>query len=74
MLVIGGYNSNTSNTDCDVPAMWGMHNLNLGEQNVQYASWYRFLPNVTSYTVPKAVIDSIGGEQVLPAAAYRVVG
>ena len=61
MSIMGGYFTNSSFTDCDVPKIWGQHNLNLGEQDVANAEWYQYLRNVTSYQVPATIISAVGG-------------
>ncbi|KAK5697180.1 hypothetical protein LTR97_007315 [Elasticomyces elasticus] len=61
VMASGGYFPNSSNTDCDAKSIWGQHNLNLGNNNVEEAAWYQYLPNVTSYQVPSTIIDVIGG-------------
>lgn len=42
MLLIGGWFPNGSYNACDVPPIWGMHNLNLGMNNVEAAPWYQY--------------------------------
>ncbi|KAK4956141.1 hypothetical protein LTR66_013363 [Elasticomyces elasticus] len=59
MIIMGGTFPNSS--QCDVPAVYGMHNLNLGKQDVEGGRWYRFLPNLTSYEVPSEITAVIGG-------------
>ena len=61
MIVMGGYWPNSSVSGCDVPDIWGMHNLNLGSDNIKEAPWYQYLPNLTDYTVPPNLTDAIGG-------------
>ena len=62
MIIMGGTFPLDSNPPtCDAPGVWGMHNLDLGQQNVQAAKWYQYLPNVTSYAVPSTIISAIGG-------------
>ncbi|KAK4626972.1 Kelch repeat-containing protein [Fulvia fulva] len=76
MIVMGGYWPNSSIPGCDVPAIWGMHNLNLGSDNAQRAAWYQYLPNLTDYTVPPNLTVAIGGNNtggatlVTPAAGF----
>lgn len=60
MLVIGG--TFPLSSDCDDLPTWGTHNLDLGRQNAQNATWYQYLPNITSYVVPPDVIQKIGGK------------
>ncbi|RMD41435.1 hypothetical protein DV735_g3680, partial [Chaetothyriales sp. CBS 134920] len=59
MIVMGG--NFTTTTDCDVPAVGGQHNLNLGQNNVNNAKWYQYLPNLTEYSVPPAIVSIAGG-------------
>jgi hypothetical protein len=60
MLVMGG-NFTYTNTYCDVPAIQGQHNLNLGQLDSTDAKWYSYLPNVTEYFVPPAILQITGG-------------
>lgn len=62
MIVMGGFFPNSS--ACDVPTIYGMHNLNLGQEDVADAEWYQFEANVTSYQVPSAITAAVGGGQV----------
>ncbi|OGM47258.1 hypothetical protein ABOM_003932 [Aspergillus bombycis] len=59
MLVMGGTQPNS--TDCDVPPIYGMHNMYLGKQNPEDAMWAMFRSNLTSYEVPSEIISTIGG-------------
>lgn len=59
MIVIGG--NNTNDTQCDAPDVNGQHNLNLGQLNVNNAKWYQYLPNLTDYLVPPAIVSVTGG-------------
>ncbi|RMZ87299.1 hypothetical protein DV736_g5478, partial [Chaetothyriales sp. CBS 134916] len=59
MIVMGGNFTNT--TDCDVPTVGGQHNLNLGQTDATNAKWYQYLPNLTDYSVPPAIISVAGG-------------
>ncbi|KAF2723856.1 hypothetical protein K431DRAFT_292158 [Polychaeton citri CBS 116435] len=61
MMIIGGAFPNSSNTDCDVPDVFGQHNLNLGSDNVQDVPWYQYLPNLTEPVIPPDLIEVIGG-------------
>jgi hypothetical protein len=54
MLVMGGNFTNT--TSCDVPHIQGQHNLNLGQ-----LKWHSYLPKVTEYFVPPAILQITGG-------------
>jgi hypothetical protein len=60
MLVMGGNFTNT--TDCDVPFIQGQHNLNLGQDDATASKWYAYLPNVTDYLVPPAILEVVGGK------------
>lgn len=59
MIIMGGTYPNQ--TICDLPAVQGQHNLNLGKDNAQNTQWHAFEPNVTSYKVPSEVIATVGG-------------
>lgn len=59
MLIIGG--SFPLSSTCDVPAQFGTHNLDLGQQNPEKAWWQLFRPNLTTYAVPDAVVGVVGG-------------
>ncbi|KAF2100652.1 hypothetical protein NA57DRAFT_36448, partial [Rhizodiscina lignyota] len=59
MLIIGGTFPLTDT--CDSPTVWGTHNLNLGENGPNKAMWDVFMPNITEYVVPQAIIAKIGG-------------
>ncbi|KAE8155254.1 hypothetical protein BDV25DRAFT_146397 [Aspergillus avenaceus] len=59
MLVMGG--TYTNSTICDVPKIYGMHNMYLGKQNPENEMWARYRPNVTEYEVPSEIISAIGG-------------
>ncbi|KAF2099699.1 hypothetical protein NA57DRAFT_13748, partial [Rhizodiscina lignyota] len=59
MDIMGGTYPNS--TACDLPAVQGQHNLDLGKNNPQNTQWHSFQPNVTSYQVPPEVIATIGG-------------
>ncbi|KAH8429033.1 uncharacterized protein LDX57_006704 [Aspergillus melleus] len=59
MIVMGG--TFTNSTSCDVPPIYGMHNMDLGKQNSLKQNWASFNPNLTTYKVPSEVTDVIGG-------------
>ena len=59
---MGGTQPNS--TDCDVPPIYGMHNMYLGKQNPEDAMWAMFRSNLTSYEVPSEIISVIGGSYV----------
>lgn len=59
MLIIGG--TFPLSDDCDVPAQWGTHNLDMGQQNADKATWQLFVPNLNSYAVPDPIINVVGG-------------
>jgi hypothetical protein len=61
MIIMGGAFPESNNTACDVPTIWGQHNLNLGEDNWEKVEWYQFLPNITTYQVPQTIFSAIGG-------------
>jgi hypothetical protein len=62
MVVMGG--TFPLSDDCDSPDVWGMHNLDLGRQNKDNATWYGYQKNLTSYVVPVDIIQKIGGSYV----------
>ncbi|PYI08655.1 hypothetical protein BO78DRAFT_297857, partial [Aspergillus sclerotiicarbonarius CBS 121057] len=59
MIIMGGTFPNS--TACDVPQNYGMHNVDLGEQNAEHKKWLRFRPNITTYEVPAEIISVVGG-------------
>ncbi|QDS75309.1 hypothetical protein FKW77_001487 [Venturia effusa] len=60
MIVMGGTFPNATN--CDVPAIFGLHNLDLGKNNAEGAKWAKFKGNKSSkYKVPSEISDVIGG-------------
>lgn len=66
LLVIGGYYTNTSITECDVPKIGGQHAMLLGQENVEQAAWWHApMDNVTGYRVPDKIVARVGGEYVL---------
>jgi hypothetical protein len=69
MLVIGGSFPLTS--DCDVPAQFGTHNVDLGQQNPEKATWQLFKPNLTTYAVPDAVVSIVGGGRTGGATRFE---
>ncbi|KAH7313854.1 hypothetical protein B0I35DRAFT_480501 [Stachybotrys elegans] len=63
MLVIGGTYSNDTTFSCDADAVWGEHNMDLGEQNEDKAMWALYKPNLTSYVVPTDIVRAVGGDE-----------
>ncbi|KAG7290601.1 hypothetical protein NEMBOFW57_000604 [Staphylotrichum longicolle] len=59
MLVIGG--TFPSSDRCDAPEQYGVHNIDLGQQNPEKALWQIFVANLTKYAVPDPVVSVIGG-------------
>jgi hypothetical protein len=59
MLVIGG--TFPSSDRCDAPEQYGVHNVDLGQQNQEKALWQIFVTNLTKYAVPDPVVSVIGG-------------
>lgn len=59
MMVMGGNFTNSS--ACDVPNVGAQHNLNLGQLNYLDDKWFQYLPNLTNYSVPSAVLSVTGG-------------
>ncbi|OAG07150.1 uncharacterized protein CC84DRAFT_1204726 [Paraphaeosphaeria sporulosa] len=61
MLIIGGWFTNSSYTDCDAPNSQGQHNMNLGYNGEKNVLWDKWDPSATKYFVPTPVISVIGG-------------
>ncbi|KAM0198496.1 hypothetical protein ACHAPI_004020 [Fusarium lateritium] len=61
MLVIGGTYANATDKTCDVPAIQGVHNMNLGKQNKEDAIWASYQPDLTTYVVPIDIRTVVGG-------------
>lgn len=59
MIVIGG--TFPTSDRCDVPEQYGVHNVDLGQQNPEKAVWQIFSTNITKYAVPDPIISAIGG-------------
>lgn len=59
MLIIGGTFPTTD--DCDVPEQFGVHNVDMGQQNPEKALWQIFVTNLTTYALPDAVVSAVGG-------------
>jgi hypothetical protein len=59
MLIIGGWFN--QHQDCDSANVWGTHNLNLGEDGPNNATWDLYWPNITEYNVPPEIVQKIGG-------------
>lgn len=67
MIVMGG--NFTNSTTCDVPNVGAQHNLNLGQDNYLDNKWFQYLPNLTNYSVPSAIISVAGGSPTGGASA-----
>ncbi|KAK4224471.1 hypothetical protein QBC38DRAFT_16208 [Podospora fimiseda] len=61
MLIIGGTYSNDTTFMCDVEAVGGQHNMNLGQQNSATAIWAEYEPTLTTYAVPTFILSAVGG-------------
>jgi hypothetical protein len=59
MIIMGGTFPNS--TQCDAPAVYGMHNLDLSQNNPNDAEWATLNYSSTAYLVPTAVVSAIGG-------------
>jgi hypothetical protein len=59
MIIIGG--QFTQKTECDAPAMYGQHGLDLGKSNPRQAKWATFNASLTTYQVPSEITSAIGG-------------
>ena len=54
---MGGTFENSS--QCDVPTLYGFHNMDLGKQSG--SKWAEYRSNITSYKVPSEIIAVVGG-------------
>jgi hypothetical protein len=59
MIVMGGTFPNSS--QCDAPDLYGLHNLDLSQNNPNNAMWAPPNYSSTGYLVPTAVISAVGG-------------
>jgi hypothetical protein len=59
MLIMGGTFPNS--TACDVPSVYGFHNLDLAKNNPNNAQWALFANNKTGYEVPPEILAVVGG-------------
>ncbi|KAK4106493.1 hypothetical protein N658DRAFT_414402 [Parathielavia hyrcaniae] len=59
MMIIGG--TFPTSDDCDVPDQYGVHNMDMGQQNEEKALWKIFVTNITQYAVPDPIIAVVGG-------------
>lgn len=69
---MGGTFPNTS--ECDIPANYGQHGLDLGKANDEGAKWALFNPNNTVYQVPTEIAKVIGGAPTGGATALAPSG
>lgn len=60
MLVLGG-TFPFEPTGCDAPEAWGAHIMDLGRANDEGVEWYGYRKNLTTYSVPRDLINVIGG-------------
>ncbi|KAH7329108.1 hypothetical protein B0I35DRAFT_473739 [Stachybotrys elegans] len=60
MIVHGG--SFPLHSDCDSATQWGLHNMDLGQQNQDNAVWALYDPSKSRYVVPDAVREVVGGD------------
>lgn len=60
MIIVGGSFPKDRST-CDSPNAWGTHNLELNEPAPGSIVWNTYQPNSTTYAVPSAIINIIGG-------------
>jgi hypothetical protein len=58
-IVMGGIFPDSNS--CDVPNVYGQHNLNLAQNNLFNALWIAFVLNFPPYTLPSAITQLIGG-------------
>jgi hypothetical protein len=74
MIVSGG--TFPTSEECDVPVQYGLHNMDLGQQNHEKALWQIFATDLTQYAVPDRVVSAIGGSagggatMTAPAAGF----
>ena len=59
MIVLGG--TFPTSDRCDVPEQYGLHNIDMGQQNAEKATWQIFATNLTKYAIPDPIISVIGG-------------
>lgn len=69
MIIMGGVFTNS--TSCDVPNVYGIHNMDLGKQNPDDTPWYQFRSNLTTYKVPDEIISVVGGSATGGATAKK---
>uniref|UniRef100_A0A8H7NB87 Cell wall anchored protein n=1 Tax=Bionectria ochroleuca TaxID=29856 RepID=A0A8H7NB87_BIOOC len=60
MIVQGGFFP--LDDKCDSPAVWGLHNMDLGRQNNESAIWALFDPKKTNYVIPSPLATVIGAQ------------
>ncbi|KAH7125767.1 hypothetical protein B0J11DRAFT_615097 [Dendryphion nanum] len=62
MIVMGGFVTNASRTECDDPLVQGQHGILLGQESIEEnALWHRLMANVSTYRVPRNISAVIGG-------------
>ena len=59
MIIMGGYFPDQ--TICDVPAGFGVHNLDMSAYNELTTMWYGYSKKDNGYLVPQAVVNAVGG-------------
>ncbi|KFA72116.1 hypothetical protein S40288_09700 [Stachybotrys chartarum IBT 40288] len=59
MIIHGGYFPGTIN--CDAADQWGLHNLDLGQQNPAGSPWALYEPNKTRYVLTDDILAVVGG-------------
>ncbi|KAK4169492.1 autophagy-related protein 3 [Cladorrhinum sp. PSN259] len=59
MLVLGGTFPLTE--ECDYQKTYGLHSLDMGQQNPSKETWFIYSANKTKYAVPDPIIKVIGG-------------
>ena len=59
MIVQGG--SFPTATICDVPAVFGLHNMDMAKNNKDSAKWALFDNKKKGYKVPSEVLAVVGG-------------
>ncbi|KAI5779913.1 hypothetical protein DFH27DRAFT_489065 [Peziza echinospora] len=61
MIVMGGHFP--GDDKCDSPEAFGVHNMDLSNQNTEKAVWYGYTKVNTAYKVPEAIVNVVGGSE-----------
>lgn len=60
VIIRGGYFTNS--TDCDIPSIYGQHELDLSRENKDGLKWVAFNASLTTYNAAPGIIEVIGGD------------